>query len=78
MLQIKIEQVIEATNEIKESPDYELHNLCQRDPSVLETVGEKQRHQIEAECATLAQEAEELAKQVEELTGESAIGSTPG
>lgn len=75
MLQIKIAEVIEATNEIRESPDYELHDLCQRDPSILETVGEKQRQQIDAECATLSEEAEELAKQVEELTGEAMPGT---
>ena len=54
MLQIKIAEVIEATNEITESSDYELHTLCQRDPSILVTVGEKHRQQIEAECATLS------------------------
>jgi ABC-type glutathione transport system ATPase component len=61
--------------EIRESPDYELHTLCQRDPAILETVGEKHRQQIEAECATLSAEAEELAKQVEELTGEASPGT---
>jgi DNA polymerase-3 subunit epsilon len=71
MLQIKIAEVIEATNEIKESPDYELHNLAQRDPAILETVGEKQQQQIDAECATLAAEAGDLEKQIEELTGEA-------
>jgi DNA polymerase-3 subunit epsilon len=73
MLQIKIAEVIEATNEIKESPDYELHSLAQRDPAILETVGEKQQQQIDAECATLAAEASDLEKQIEELTGEAAF-----
>ena len=72
MLQSKIAEVIEATNE--QSPDYDLHALCQRDPAILETVGEKQRQQIEAEYAALSEEAEELAKQVEELTGEAPPG----
>lgn len=76
MLQIKIVEVIEATDQLKESPDYELYALSQRDPSILETVGEKQREQIAAECAKLAAEAEELARQVEELTGETALGTT--
>ena len=71
MLQIKIAEVIEATNALRESPDYELHNLAQRDSSILETVGEKQREQIEAECSTLTAEAVELEKQIEELTGEA-------
>ena len=75
MLQIKIAEVIEATNALRESPDYELHNLAQRDSSILETVGEKQREQIDAECSQLAAEAGELEKQIEELTGEAGPGA---
>ena len=71
MLQIKIVEVIEATNAIKESPDYELHTLAQRDPTILETVSKRQKEQIEAECGKLDAEAGELEKQIEELTGES-------
>ncbi len=74
MLQIKIVEVIEATDQLKESPDYELYGLAQRDASILETVGAQQERQIEAECNKLSEEAEELAKQVEELTGEPAFG----
>jgi DNA polymerase-3 subunit epsilon len=75
MLQIKIVEVIEATNEITESPDYELHNLSQRDASILDTVSGKQQQQIEAECTKLAAEAKELEGQIEELTGEPVIGA---
>jgi DNA polymerase-3 subunit epsilon len=75
MLQIKIVEVIEATNEITESPDYELHNLAQRDASVLDTVSGKQQEQIDAECERLAGEAGELEKQIEELTGQPAPGA---
>ncbi len=74
MLQIKIVEVIEATNQLKESPDYELYNLFLRDPSILDTVGEKQKEQIEAETAKLAAEAEKLKQQIDELTGELAFG----
>ena len=74
MLQIKIVEVIDATDQLKESPDYELYSLAQRDGSVLETVSEQQEQQIDAECSKLSEEAEELAKQVEELTGEEAFG----
>ena len=73
MLQIKIVEVIEATNAIKESPDYELHTLAQRDPTILDTVSKKQMEQIEAECGKLDAEAGELEKQIEELTGEAAF-----
>ena len=74
MLQIKIVEVIEATDQLKESPDYELYSLAQHDGSVLETVSKQQEQQIEAECSKLSEEAEELAKQMEELTGEPAFG----
>jgi DNA polymerase-3 subunit epsilon len=75
MLQIKIVEVIEATDELRESPDYELYTLAQRDQSILETVSEKQQRQIEAECRTLSEEAKDLAKQIEELTGDVALGT---
>lgn len=75
MLQIKIAEVIEATNRLRESPDYELYNLSQRDPSILDTVSHKQQHDIEIECAKLTAEAKELEKQIEELTGEAPLGA---
>jgi hypothetical protein len=75
MLQIKIVEVIEATNELKESPDYELYNLSQRDASILDTVSEKQKQQIEAECNELSEESKDLEKQIEELIGEQASGA---
>ena len=74
MLQIKIVEVIEATDQLKESPDYELYDLSQHDASILDTVSEKQRQQIETECAGLSEEAIDLEKQIEELTGEEALG----
>ena len=73
MLQIKIVEVIEATNALQESSVYELHKLAQRDPSILGTVSEKQKEQIEVECGNLTAEAGELEKQIEELTGEAAF-----
>ena len=74
MLQIKIIEVIEATGELKESPDYELYTLAQRDASIIDTISEKQQQQIEAECARLTAEASELEKQIEELTGDVPLG----
>jgi hypothetical protein len=74
MLQSKIVEVIEATNQLRASPDYELYGLTQRDASILDTVSEKQKQQIEAECSELAGEAETLENQIEELTGAEAFG----
>ena len=76
MLQIKIVEVLEATNDLKESPDYELYNLTQRDASILDTVGEKQKEQIEAECTKLTGEAQDLETQIEEFTGTPAFGQS--
>jgi DNA polymerase-3 subunit epsilon len=75
MLQIKIAEVIEATNGLRESPDYELYNLSQRDPSILDTVSQKQQQDIDNECVKLTAEATDLEKQIEELTGEAALGA---
>jgi len=74
MLQIKIAEVIEATIRLTESPDYELYNLSQRDASILDAVSRKQQQDIAKECAKLVAEAEEREKQIEELTGEPALG----
>ena len=74
MLQIKIVEVIEATIQLKESPDYELYTLSLRDPSILDAISESQQQQIESECSKLSEEAKEWEKQIEELTGEAALG----
>jgi DNA polymerase-3 subunit epsilon len=75
ILQIKIVEVIEATNSLRESLDYELYHLWQRDPSILDTVSRKQQQDIEDECTKLTAEAADLEKQIEELTGEAAVGA---
>jgi len=74
VLTSKIVEVIEATNQLKESPDYELYTLSRRDPSILDTVSKSQQQQIEAECSKLSEEAKKLGRQIEELTGEAAPG----
>lgn len=75
MLQIKIVEVIEATDQLRSGPDYELHDLAKRDASILDTVSERQMKDIEAECAKLAAEAKDLGMQIEELTSEAPLGT---
>jgi hypothetical protein len=60
--------------QLRESPDDELHGLAHRDASILETVSEKQKQQIEAECARLTGEAKTLESQIKELTGPRLLG----
>jgi DNA polymerase III epsilon subunit-like protein len=75
MLQLKIAEVIEATGRLRESSDYELYEISQRDASILDRVSEKHKQDIDRECADLSGEAQELEKQIEELTEEPAFGS---
>jgi hypothetical protein len=74
MLQTKIVEIIEATNQLKESPDWELYTLSQHDASILDKVSKQQAEQIETECRKLSTEAEELEKQMQELIGETGEG----
>ena len=77
-IELEILRVLEAGHALKESPDYELHRLTTQTPAFFdETVG---RHieSLEKELAVLESEAEDLAKEIEELTGERAIGSEGG
>ncbi len=54
-------------NALKESPDYKLHRLTTQTPAFFE-------EGLEKELGLLESEAEELAKEIEELTGEAATG----
>jgi hypothetical protein len=68
-LEAEILAVIEATDALKESPDYELYQITEREPAVFERVIAQQIAGIEVELAELKAEAERLAGEIEELTG---------
>ena len=70
--------MIEASNALKESPDYELHRLTTQTPAFFDETVRRHVESLEKEVAALESEAEELAKEIEELTGESAIGHDRG
>lgn len=67
-LEAEIIAVIEATNTLKESPDYELYQITQRTPEVFDRVVEQQIAGVEAEIADLKTTASQLAKEIEELS----------
>lgn len=69
MLLKQIDEVKAATDELLASDDYKLLQLCQNDESVLQSVIEKQRQELEDECARLKVEANELQNQIREVTG---------
>ena len=71
-IELEIVRVLEALNELRESPDYELHRLTERSPEFFdETVG-RHLESLETDLAALQSEAEKLAVEIEELTGEAA------
>jgi len=68
-LQAQILEMLEALDELRSDPKYELTQLAARRPNYLQEIAEEYRTQLAAEVAELAREAEALAKAIEELTG---------
>ena len=68
-LNIEIISTMELMGDLHETPDYELHKLSLKDPSLLEEVSVTQAKQLEEEIDELALEAKRLEAEIEELTG---------
>jgi hypothetical protein len=69
-LEAEIIAVIEATDALKESPDYELYQITEQKPEVFERVVEQQIAGITEELIGLKTEAERLEKEIVELSGD--------
>ena len=69
--------MLEAGNALKESPDYELHRLTIQTPAFFDETVKRHINALEKELVALSNDASELAREIEELTGESALGSEP-
>lgn len=72
-LQIKIIEVIEQIDELRNDPKYELYKLSTRRPEYLNEVAAQQREQLAKECEDLTARAQSLAEEIEGLTGEPPI-----
>lgn len=70
-LEAEIIAIIEATGSLKESPEYELHQVLEAEPGILDRVVEEQVEGIMREVDTLKAEAERLAKEIAELSSQS-------
>ncbi len=70
-LQSRIFELIEALDDLRGSPDYELHGLAEADPSVIDEVVGAQREELMTEIRNLRFEADRLSSEIEELVGES-------
>ncbi len=68
-IQTQILEMLEALDELRSDPKYELAQLSARRPDYMNEVANEYRKDIEIECEKLEKEAEELASQIEELTG---------
>ena len=70
-LQKEIAAVTESLKELRESPDYELCQLAEQKPGVLEELAAERAKQLELENAELEKQAERLAKEIKKLSGKS-------
>ena len=73
-LQERILAVLEALNDLREDPRYELHTLVTQQPDLLDDVAAKHVVAIEREINALAEEAKRLAQEIQVLTGASPVG----
>ena len=73
-IELEIIRVLEAGHALKESPDYELHRLTTQTPAFFDETVSRHVEGLEKELATLESEAEELAREIEERTGEAVPG----
>ena len=73
-IELEIIRVLEASNALKESPDYELHRLTMQSPAFFDETVRRHVEGLEKELRALESEAVELAKEIEELTGEAVAG----
>ena len=68
-LQKEIAAVTESLKQLRESPDYELCQLSEQKPGVLDELAAERKKQLEAEIAELETQAEQLAKEIKRLGG---------
>jgi DNA polymerase-3 subunit epsilon len=69
-LQLEIITVIESLEQLKESAEYELCGIVEQRPGVLDELAAERVKLLEKESAELQQEAEKLANEIKELSGD--------
>ena len=71
-LQKEIAAVTESLKQLRESPHYELCQLSEKKPGVLDELAAERAKQLEIENAELETQADRLAKEIKRLSGKSA------
>ena len=74
-LEKEIASVIDATNRLHKSPEFELYAMIEKKPEMFDVVVSKQIDQLRAENANLKHEAEHLGQEIETLTGQTPPGA---
>jgi DNA polymerase-3 subunit epsilon len=67
-LQKEIATVTESLKQLRESPDYELCQLSEQRPGVLDELAAERKKQLEIENADLEKQADQLASEIKKLT----------
>ena len=73
-LQLEIFNAIEALNQLKESPDYDLFVLIEVKPEMQDELVSERTEILEREITELETKADKLAQEIAELTGEEPSG----
>ena len=68
-LQERILGTLEELERLRESSDYELYQLSRKRPEFLQEIADQQAQEITAEIVELETEADQLAQEIESLTG---------
>ncbi len=64
--------MLEALNRLRESPDYELCQLSEKKPGLVDELAAERKKLLEKERGELQAQAEKLAEEIKELGGETA------
>ena len=73
-IELEIIRVLEAINQLKESPDNELRRLTTQVSAFFDATVNRHSETLEKKLATLKAQADELATEIQELTGEAVPG----
>jgi DNA polymerase-3 subunit epsilon len=74
-LEKEIASVIDSTNRLHSSPEFELYAMIEKKPEMFDVVVSKQIEQLKSEIGDLEREAEHLGKEIETLTGRMPPGT---
>ncbi|HAF12793.1 MAG TPA: hypothetical protein DCK93_02865 [Blastocatellia bacterium] len=71
---MEILSVLETTNQLRESPEFELYELTAKNAEMFEEVVNKQTALLEKEISELTNEADQLSKEIGKLTTQNQPG----